>query len=61
MAENLRSSKYNNGDTILYLKINPAVDKDVYGVLYNFYVVDDERNLCLLAGTCQMRMNGLPC
>ncbi|MEC3908741.1 FISUMP domain-containing protein [Tamlana sp. 2201CG12-4] len=57
MAQNLKTTKYNNGDEIPYLVDNNSwvntqsgayskYDKRVYGNYYNRYVVTDERNVC---------------
>ncbi|MBL0339629.1 MAG: hypothetical protein IPP71_01190 [Bacteroidetes bacterium] len=62
MKENLKTSKYKNGDTIEYIPRSPTVDdsiwhsvttgaytsidKNVYGLLYNWYTVADPRGLC---------------
>jgi uncharacterized protein (TIGR02145 family) len=62
MAENLRATKYRNGDTITYLYTSNdwsntfssatcAYDNniqalDIYGKLYNFDAVTDSRNIC---------------
>lgn len=61
MAENLRSTRYNNGDTIEYLYYMSDWDQtdsgaycdyshhpeaeEVYGHLYNFYAVNDPRGI----------------
>jgi len=61
MAENLKTTKYNNGDSIhLITYSDPRYNftgtycnydnlpsyKEDYGLLYNFYAVVDSRNLC---------------
>jgi uncharacterized protein (TIGR02145 family) len=61
MAENLKTTKYNNGDSIPVITYsdprykytgtycnydNLPGYKDGYGLLYNFYAVVDSRNLC---------------
>lgn len=62
MAENLKVTKFSNGDTIAYMRTSPPTggletgsfcyynnqegNKDIYGALYNFYAVDDDRKLC---------------
>jgi uncharacterized protein (TIGR02145 family) len=62
MAENLRATRYNNGDSISYVPDatqwgyltkgaycyydNNENNKSTYGNLYNFYAVVDSRNLC---------------
>jgi uncharacterized protein (TIGR02145 family) len=61
MAENLKTTKYNNGESIsnvpgsewgsqnsgaYCLNNNEASYKDVFGVLYNWYAVSDPRNIC---------------
>ena len=61
MAENLKTTKYNNGDDIPLITYsdpmytytgtycnydNLPIYKDDYGLLYNFYAVVDSRNVC---------------
>lgn len=62
MKENLKTTRYRNGDTIEYIPREPTVDdsiwhsvttgaytsidKNVYGLLYNHYTVMDPRELC---------------
>jgi len=62
MAENLRTAKYANGDAITYMPIQPiwatieegafcyynnrTDNNEVYGKIYNGYVVSDSRNVC---------------
>ena len=64
MAENLRTTRYRNGDAIPYARTDDAWTTesvgmrcayehddslaDRYGQLYNFYAVQDERGLCPL-------------
>jgi len=62
MAENLKVIKYNNGDSIpsvtenvgwsnqtdgaYCIYENTSSNTAVYGVLYNWYAIDDSRNIC---------------
>ena len=62
MSENLKTSKYNNGDNIpnipdgqnwIYLESgawvhyeNDPSNENIHGKLYNWYVVNDERGIC---------------
>jgi uncharacterized protein (TIGR02145 family) len=62
MAENLRTTKYSNGDSIpkvknsqtwgsltsgAYCTYNNGAEKgQTYGNLYNYYVISDNRNVC---------------
>jgi uncharacterized protein (TIGR02145 family) len=62
IAENLKVTKFSNGDAIPYVgdnlqwsKLNSAAycdynnlksNTDVYGKLYNWYTVNDKRNIC---------------
>jgi uncharacterized protein (TIGR02145 family) len=63
MAENLKTTKYSNGDQIpnetdgiqwlnlstgayCWYNNNEATYKNTYGALYNWYAVQDSRNLC---------------
>jgi uncharacterized protein (TIGR02145 family) len=62
MAENLRSTRYQNGDTIVYKPYsadwssytfdaycyydNNSRAESIYGKLYNYRVVSDPRNIC---------------
>lgn len=62
MAENLRTTKYSDGTPIAEVSASPAwselesgaycaynndqTDVEIYGLLYNWYVVDDSRNAC---------------
>lgn len=62
MAENLKVTKYSNGDSIPYLKqaddwaiaeagaycfyANRSTFIDMYGMLYNWYTASDERGVC---------------
>jgi len=62
MAQNLRTSKYSNGDAIMYVTNstdwgnlassgycwydNDSSYEDPYGKLYNWYAVNDSRGLC---------------
>ncbi len=63
MSENLKTTKYNNGDQILtetddyawstlstgaycWYDNDATAYRTVYGALYNWYAVDDSRNLC---------------
>jgi len=62
MAENLKTSKYSNGDNIVYMPFqttwdtigagafcyfyNQIENNNLYGKLYNGYVVTDSRNAC---------------
>jgi len=64
MRENLRTSTFRNGDTILHVDDNGTWSKlktgawchlynqntqcDIYGKLYNYYAVEDSRGLCPL-------------
>jgi len=61
MAENLKVTRYRNGDTIpnvtgaqwdkittgAYCFYNNSYEnRSTYGLLYNWYAVDDSRNIC---------------
>ena len=62
MAENLRTTRYRNGDEIPYARTDRAWENEAegmrcayehdeefaqtYGQLYNWYAVDDERGIC---------------
>ena len=61
MAENLKVTHYKNGDEIPYpsdedfgscdegqygIYDNDSTNADIYGNLYNWFVVDDERGVC---------------
>jgi len=62
MAENLNTTKYNNGDPVLHITDNSEWgntgegaycyynndenNKDIYGALYNYFAVVDSRELC---------------
>lgn len=62
MAENLRTSVYRNGDPITYMPVQPVwatieegaycfynnqtANNELYGKLYNGYVIEDPRNVC---------------
>ncbi|MDQ3110870.1 MAG: fibrobacter succinogenes major paralogous domain-containing protein [Bacteroidota bacterium] len=62
MAENLRTTRYQNGDTILFLSYsgawsnfnnpgycfynNDSAAENIYGKLYNYRAVNDARNIC---------------
>ena len=61
MAENLKTTHYNNGDEITYpnnedfgsydegqygVYDNDPSNADIYGNFYNWYTVDDDRGLC---------------
>ncbi|WP_171595870.1 FISUMP domain-containing protein [Marinifilum caeruleilacunae] len=59
MAENLKTTHYRNGDPIPTVDNwinhtsgaycyydNDESNADIYGALYNYYAIDDERNIC---------------
>jgi uncharacterized protein (TIGR02145 family) len=56
MAENLKTNHYNNGDVIpndssswdgaYVVYDNDYANADIYGYLYNWYAVDDDRGVC---------------
>ena len=61
MAETLKVTHYNNGDSISYpndedfgsyeegqygVYDNDSTNADIYGNLYNWYAVDDDRGVC---------------
>lgn len=47
MAENLKVSHYQNGDAIEYYDYdNDPSNSEIYGRLYDWYAVDDDRGVC---------------
>ena len=49
MAENLKTTKYSNGDEIssgIYIQGNDLTNLETYGALYTWTVAVDSRNIC---------------